>query len=157
MQQTSLHPMLNVAIKAARAAGAIINRASLDLEALRINTKSPNDFVTEVDHAAEGVIIETLLGSKNQLHNNYQDFQAFLDNKPIGHHRFTLNAQGDARELKSETRFVVKLLFITAYRYTHDAVEHWRGDCLERLRAQNTRVEGQRAREQLVQHDAQGE
>ena len=61
MQQASLHPMLNVAIKAARAAGAIINRASLDLEALRINTKSPNDFVTEVDHAAEGVIIETLL------------------------------------------------------------------------------------------------
>ncbi|PTT76751.1 inositol monophosphatase [Pelomonas sp. HMWF004] len=55
--------MLNVAIKAARAAGALINRASLDLEALRINTKSPNDFVTEVDHAAEGVIIETLLGA----------------------------------------------------------------------------------------------
>ncbi len=63
MQQTSLHPMLNVAIKAARAAGALINRASLDLEALRINTKSPNDFVTEVDQAAEGVIIETLLGA----------------------------------------------------------------------------------------------
>ena len=63
MLQTSLHPMLNVAIKAARAAGALINRASLDLEALRINTKSPNDFVTEVDHAAEGVIIETLLGA----------------------------------------------------------------------------------------------
>jgi myo-inositol-1(or 4)-monophosphatase len=63
MLQTSHHPMLNVAIKAARAAGAIINRASLDLEALRINTKSPNDFVTEVDHAAEGVIIETLLGA----------------------------------------------------------------------------------------------
>lgn len=61
MQQASLHPMLNVAVKAARAAGAIINRASLDLEALRINTKSPNDFVTEVDHAAEGAIIETLL------------------------------------------------------------------------------------------------
>jgi myo-inositol-1(or 4)-monophosphatase len=63
MLQTSHHPMLNVAIKAARAAGALINRASLDLEALRINTKSPNDFVTEVDHAAEGVIIETLLGA----------------------------------------------------------------------------------------------
>ncbi|MCE4556021.1 inositol monophosphatase family protein [Roseateles cellulosilyticus] len=63
MQQTSLHPMLNVAIKAARAAGAIMSRASLDLEALRINTKSPNDFVTEVDHACEGVIIETLLGA----------------------------------------------------------------------------------------------
>jgi myo-inositol-1(or 4)-monophosphatase len=54
--------MLNTAIKAARAAGAIINRASLDLDLLRISAKSsPNDFVTEVDHAAEEAIIETLL------------------------------------------------------------------------------------------------
>jgi myo-inositol-1(or 4)-monophosphatase len=53
--------MLNVAIKAARAAGAIINRASMDLDILKINTKSPNDFVTEVDQAAEKIIIETLL------------------------------------------------------------------------------------------------
>lgn len=57
----SLHPMLNIAIKAARAAGAIINRASLDLEQLKINHKGPNDFVTEVDQAAEQVIIDTLL------------------------------------------------------------------------------------------------
>ena len=57
----SLHPMLNIAIKAARAAGAIINRASLDLEQLKINHKGPNDFVTEVDQAAEEVIIDTLL------------------------------------------------------------------------------------------------
>jgi len=53
--------MLNVAIKAARAAGSIINRASMDLDLLKVNTKSPNDFVTEVDQAAERVIIETLL------------------------------------------------------------------------------------------------
>jgi len=57
----ALNPMLNIAVKAARAAGAIINRASLDLDILKINTKSPNDFVTEVDQAAEQVIIETLL------------------------------------------------------------------------------------------------
>ncbi len=57
----ALNPMLNIAIKAARAAGAIINRASLDLDILKINTKSPNDFVTEVDQAAENAIIEVLL------------------------------------------------------------------------------------------------
>jgi myo-inositol-1(or 4)-monophosphatase len=55
--------MLNTAIKAARSAGAIINRASLDLDLLKVNTKSPNDFVTEVDHKAEAIIIETLLGA----------------------------------------------------------------------------------------------
>ncbi|MDW5443337.1 inositol monophosphatase family protein [Polaromonas sp. SM01] len=58
---SNLHPMLNVAIKAARAAGAIINRAALDVESVRISAKQTNDFVTEVDHAAETVIIETLL------------------------------------------------------------------------------------------------
>src|SRR5450631_2137824 len=59
----ALHPMLNIAVKAARAAGAIINRASLDLERLQVNTKAPNDFVTEVDHAAEASIIDTLLAA----------------------------------------------------------------------------------------------
>jgi len=59
----ALHPMLNIAIKAARAAGAIINRASLDLERLQVNTKAPNDCVTEVDHAAEAAVIDTLLGA----------------------------------------------------------------------------------------------
>lgn len=58
---SNLHPMLNVAIKAARAAGAIINRAALDVESVRISQKQINDFVTEVDHASEQAIIETLL------------------------------------------------------------------------------------------------
>ncbi len=53
--------MINVAIKAARAAGSLINRAALDVESVRISQKLVNDFVTEVDHAAEKAIIETLL------------------------------------------------------------------------------------------------
>ena len=53
--------MLNVAIRAARAAGAIINRAALDVEAVRISQKQINDFVTEIDHASEETIIDTLL------------------------------------------------------------------------------------------------
>jgi myo-inositol-1(or 4)-monophosphatase len=61
MSSPNLHPMLNVAIKAARAAGAIINRAALDVEAVRVSQKQVNDFVTEVDHASEETIIDTLL------------------------------------------------------------------------------------------------
>ena len=53
--------MLNVAVKAARAAGALINRAALDVEAVRVSVKQTNDFVTEVDKSAEAAIIETLL------------------------------------------------------------------------------------------------
>jgi myo-inositol-1(or 4)-monophosphatase len=57
----ALHPMLNIAVKAARAAGAIINRAALDIERLQVESKGTNDFVTEVDKAAEAAIIEVIL------------------------------------------------------------------------------------------------
>lgn len=55
-----MHPMLINAVKAARLAGDIINFASRDLGTLKIQTKTYNDFVTEVDRAAENIIIETL-------------------------------------------------------------------------------------------------
>ena len=55
-----MHPTLNIAIKAARRAATVINRASLDVDLLRVETKSPNDFVTEVDRAAEEAIIQVL-------------------------------------------------------------------------------------------------
>ena len=44
-----MHPMLNTAIKAARKAGAIINRASLDPGIIKISQKEKNDFVTDID------------------------------------------------------------------------------------------------------------
>ena len=56
-----MHPMLTVAVRAARRAGRIINRASLDLDQLQVARKQRNDFVTEVDHASEQAIIDTLL------------------------------------------------------------------------------------------------
>jgi myo-inositol-1(or 4)-monophosphatase len=56
-----MHLMLNLAIKAARRAGTIINRASLDLERFNVALKGPRDYVTEVDRAAEAAIVETIL------------------------------------------------------------------------------------------------
>lgn len=55
-----MHPMLNTAIKAARLAGNIINRASLDLENVSVARKGPRNYVTEIDHAAEQAIVDTL-------------------------------------------------------------------------------------------------
>lgn len=55
-----MHPALNIAVKAARRAGQIINRASLDVDSLTITTKQQSDFVTEVDKAAEAHIIKIL-------------------------------------------------------------------------------------------------
>jgi myo-inositol-1(or 4)-monophosphatase len=55
-----MHPMLNIAVKAARRAGSIINRASLNLDILTVRHKTFNDLVSEVDRAAEQAIIEVL-------------------------------------------------------------------------------------------------
>ena len=55
--------MLNTAVKAARLAGTIINRASFDLEQIAVEQKEQNDFVTEVDKAAEAKIIDVLLSA----------------------------------------------------------------------------------------------
>jgi myo-inositol-1(or 4)-monophosphatase len=55
-----MHPMLNIAVKAARRAGAVINRASRNLDIVAVKEKAANDFVSEVDRDAEQAIIRTL-------------------------------------------------------------------------------------------------
>ena len=59
----TIHPMLNTAVKAARRAGGVINRATRNLDVLTVRAKSANDFVSEVDQEAERAIIETLRGA----------------------------------------------------------------------------------------------
>ncbi|HBV21778.1 MAG TPA: inositol monophosphatase [Nitrosomonas sp.] len=58
-----MHPMLNIAVKAARRAGDIINQASRNLDLLNVSRKSHSDFVSEVDGAAEEAIIRILRDS----------------------------------------------------------------------------------------------
>ncbi|MCC6474211.1 MAG: inositol monophosphatase [Burkholderiales bacterium] len=55
-----MHPLLTIAVKAARRAGTIIARASRDIDALAVSRKRPNDFVTEVDKAAEAAAIDII-------------------------------------------------------------------------------------------------
>jgi len=83
-----MHPMLNIAVKAARRAGAIINRASQDIGTLTVKSKNYNDFVSEVDVAAERVIIDTLkdaypdhgfLGEESGSSENQSDFIWIID------------------------------------------------------------------------------
>jgi len=55
-----MHPMLTIAVKAARRAGGIINRATRNLDIVAVQEKAANDFVSEVDREAEEAIIRTL-------------------------------------------------------------------------------------------------
>ena len=49
--------MVNIALQAARSAGKLIIKASSKLDRIQIDEKGQNDFVTEVDRAAENEII----------------------------------------------------------------------------------------------------
>jgi len=61
-----MHPMLNIAIRAARAAGDLIVREIDRIDDIGFDKKGENDFVTDVDKGAEQVIINT-------IHQSYPD------------------------------------------------------------------------------------
>jgi myo-inositol-1(or 4)-monophosphatase len=52
--------MVNIAVRAARKAGDVITRSLDKMSSLNITQKGPNDFVTEVDKAAEEAILYTI-------------------------------------------------------------------------------------------------
>ena len=58
-----------------------------------------------------------------------------LDGREIGRHRYELQPRSDGVELRSEARFDVRFLFVSAYRYEHEAVERWQGGCLRELQS----------------------
>ena len=77
-----MEPMLNIALRAAREASDYIIRASERLDRLTVESKSVNDYVSDVDREAERIIIETLkekypthafLAEESQPTENYRD------------------------------------------------------------------------------------
>ncbi len=107
-------------------------------------------------HRRIGIAFGALLAlsSASALANtNKWEFQVFLDDTAIGHHHFVVNDTGAERELTTDARFEVKLLFINAYRYMHEASERWLGNCLASL---NARTDNN-GKQSAVRADQQGE
>lgn len=61
-----MHPMLNIAVRAARKAGNLIAKHYETPDTVETSQKGSNDFVTNVDKAAEAIIIETIRKSYPQ-------------------------------------------------------------------------------------------
>ncbi|MDO9050374.1 MAG: DUF6134 family protein [Methylotenera sp.] len=84
------------------------------------------------------------------------NFDVYLDKTRIGQHTFRLS---EANELVSQAKFNVKILFINAYQYKHDAVEQWKEGCLKRLDSSTlendvmTKVSGKSGESQFVVDD----
>ncbi len=58
-----MHPMLNIAIRAARKAGNHIAKSLENIEKIEVSQKGVNDYVTNVDKEAETIIIDTIMAS----------------------------------------------------------------------------------------------
>ena len=89
-----MHPLLNIAVKAARRAGSIINRAALDRTKLEIRAKSKNDFVTQVDKAAESAIIDIIR-------------QAYPDHAILGEESGATEGKSAGNKAKDEYRWII--------------------------------------------------
>lgn len=84
-----MNPMLNIGVRAARAAGRVITKNMGRLDSLRVEKKGHNDFASEVDQAAEAEIVETLLKAypdhgvmaeeSGQLGNADSEYQWIVD------------------------------------------------------------------------------
>jgi myo-inositol-1(or 4)-monophosphatase len=67
-----MEPFINTAIRAARAAGDLINRYADRIDTLTITEKQHNDFVSEIDKHAEQIIIDA-------IHKAYPDHAIFAE------------------------------------------------------------------------------
>ncbi len=90
-------------------------------------------------------------------------FRATLDGSDIGEHTFQVTSTSNGREVQSQANFKVKLLFITAYSYLHQAQEKWNGDCLTQLSSKTkensdlTEVQGKQQDNSFVLMTPKGE
>ncbi|MGL5948395.1 MAG: inositol-1-monophosphatase [Aeromonas sp.] len=84
-----MHPMLNIAVRAARSAGQVVVKAFAQPENIEVIQKGSNNFVTNVDREAEATIIHTLKKSypehgilaeeSGEIAGTHPDYQWIID------------------------------------------------------------------------------
>ena len=89
LESMTMEPMVNIALRAARKAGEMIARATERSDLIRIDEKGRNDFVTDIDHAAEKEVIyhlrkafpeHTIIGEESGLlEGEDNDYQWIID------------------------------------------------------------------------------
>jgi hypothetical protein len=92
------------------------------------------------------IVTGLLLMAALPAHAAQWQFDVFLDGHRIGEHTFTIERLGNDRYVaRSNARFDVKVMWIPVFRYRHESVEQWQGDCLDSIESR-TRVNDERYR-----------
>lgn len=83
-----MHPIINIAVSAARKAGDLMVQAQERLHDVKVMEKAENDYVTNIDQQAEQIIIETLrkayphhsvLGEESGLDSDDSEYLWIID------------------------------------------------------------------------------
>jgi hypothetical protein len=87
--------------------------------------------------ALAGLFAHAALAADDAPHASTRvyDFEVRLDDRPIGHHRFEVAEDGDARRVTSAADLAVTVLGLRLHGYRHRAEERWSGGCLVALSA----------------------
>lgn len=96
-----MNPILNTAFKAARKTGHMITRAMGQLEQIKADSKTANDFIADVENTAADILADTLT-------------------EAYPHHKITIGNNGSHSTEKSEYEWVIAPLDgITNFAHSH--------------------------------------
>ena len=77
-----------------------------------------------------------LAGVTGEVKHVHRVFDIMREGSKIGTDMFDITRQGDATTVKVQTHIVVKIAFITAYRYDHSEAGTWKGTQLVTFKSQ---------------------
>ena len=140
-----MHPMLNIAIRAARSAGSVITRGFENRSDLTISVKGAQDYVTKVDQDAEQAIIEKIqqsypdhsfMGEESGIIKGDETFKWIID--PL---------DGTTNFIKGIPHFCVSIALLYKGRLDQAVVfDPIRGDLFTASKGQGAQLNGFRIR-----------
>ncbi|MFD2179486.1 inositol-1-monophosphatase [Veronia pacifica] len=103
-----MHPMLNIAIRAARKAGDFIAKSAENTDNVETSQKGTNDFVTNIDQGAEQIIIDVIKKSYPE-HNIIAEESGVVSGKDADYQWIIDPLDGTTNFVKSLPHFSVSI------------------------------------------------
>ena len=145
-----MHPMLNIAIRAARNAGKVIVKGYENLESVEVEEKSLNDYVSSVDKEAEVAIIGTL--RKSYPDHSFVAEESGIDNGSDTDHQWIIDPlDGTTNFIHGIPHFAVSIALKVKGRTEVGVVfDPIRNELFSAVRGQSAQINGYRTRTSSV-------
>ncbi len=141
-----MHPLVNIAVSAARNAGDIISRHSHNLDRLKVREKSPNDVVSEIDVKAEQAIIKTI-HKAYPTHSIIAEESGYLKHQDDEYTWIIDPLDGTRNFLHGFPHFAVSIALRHKQRIEHAVVyDPVRMECFSASRGKGAQLNGKRIR-----------